>query len=196
MLFIYWTHYERFSPCHDECIPGLRIHDLWNNRITFHECDRTDDKAIARHVESLTELCARAALDTFQVICATDASVPTTNQWQAVAVAACWVGEFQTASIKVPAGRVTSVDAELFAIRLAIAKATTTGCPDIVVITGCFPAAKRAVNTAIHSGQGHYHNFKTDQIALWDSPRRQSSFLGLPKQCQVVYTCWGPQRSD
>jgi len=73
---------------------------------------------------------------------------------------------FQTASIKAPAGQVTLVDAELFAIRLAIAKATVTGCPNIVVITDFCPTTKRAVDTTIQSGQGHYCNLKTYQDPL------------------------------
>jgi len=57
--------------------------------------------------------------------------LPSTDQWQAVAVAARWVRGFQTASIKAPARQVISMDAKLFAIRLAIAKATATGCPNM-----------------------------------------------------------------
>ena len=65
----------------------------------------------------------------------TSISVSSTNQWQAIAVATC--------RVKAPTERVASVNAELFAICLAIAKATATGCPNIVAITDCFPAAKR-----------------------------------------------------
>jgi len=56
---------------------------------------------------------------------------------------------------KSPTGKVTALDAELFAIRLAISKATVTGCKDIIIFTDNIPAAKRAMDTSIHSGQGH-----------------------------------------
>jgi len=75
------------------------------------------------------------------------------------------------------------VDAELFAIInfcLAIAKATATGCPCIVVITDCLPAAKRAVDTTIHSSQGHSIAISILISSLLDLPGRQPSFLELP----------------
>ena len=87
-------------------------------------------------------------------MCATDASIPTSSRWQAISVAACWVGGHQITSVKSPTGKVTTLDAELFGIRLAISKATTTGCKDII-FTDNIPAAKKATDTSIHSGQEH-----------------------------------------
>jgi len=107
------------------------------------------------------------------------------------------VGGFQTASIKAPAGRVTSVDAELFAIGLAIAKATT-GCPNIVVIY-CFPAAKRAVDMAIHSGQGHsitisrlirshFETHPEGSLHFWDCPSNARWFIHAEVHNEVTRT--------
>jgi len=76
---------------------------------------------VAKQIDVMYEVCQKPAHGMTQVICATDASVPTTSQWQAAAVAACWVGGHQILSVKAQAGRATS---ELFAIRLAISKAT------------------------------------------------------------------------
>jgi len=58
-------------------------------------------------------------------------------------------------SIKSPTGKVTALDAELFAICLAISKATVTGCIDIIIFTDNISAAKRAMDMSIHSGQEH-----------------------------------------
>jgi len=88
---------------------------------------------------------------------------------------------------KTPAGQVISVDAELFATRLAIAKATATGCPNIVVIMDCFPAAKRAVDTAILRGQEHSitisklirSHFETHSKAVFISGTAQAMPGGL-----------------
>jgi len=50
-------------------------------------------------------------------------------------VAACWVGGYQISSIKAPAGKTTYVGAEVIVIRLAIDRATITGCKNIIIFT-------------------------------------------------------------
>ena len=55
-------------------------------------------------------------------------------------------------SSKVPAGRVTALDTELFAIRLGVVKATSFEVKRIVIITDSLTAARRAVDASVHSG--------------------------------------------
>ena len=55
-------------------------------------------------------------------------------------------------SSKVPAGRVTALDTELFAIRLGVVKATSFEVKRIVIITDSLTAARRAVDAFVHSG--------------------------------------------
>ena len=50
---------------------------------------------------------------------------------------------------------VKTTDAELFLIRLAITKAIATGCSNIVVFTDNLPAARKAIDTTVHSRQNH-----------------------------------------
>ena len=69
--------------------------DLWSDRIHYHQCNRRDEEKVANHLRTLYEACEKAAHDTPQVVCATDASVPTSSRWQAKSVAACWVGGHQ-----------------------------------------------------------------------------------------------------
>ena len=74
---------------------------------------------------------------------------------QAVSVAHFWrLGE-QVSSSKVPAGQATALDAELFAIQLGVVKATSFDVKHIVIITDSLTAARRAVDTSVHSGQVH-----------------------------------------
>jgi len=74
---------------------------------------------------------------------------------QTVSVAHFWrLGE-QVSSSKAPAGRATALDTELFAIRLGVVKATSFDIKRIVIITDSLTAARRAVDTSLHSGQAH-----------------------------------------
>jgi len=74
---------------------------------------------------------------------------------QAVSVAYFWrLGE-QVSSSKAPAEQATALDTELFAIWLGVIKATSFDVKHIVIITDSFTAARRAVDTSIHSGQAH-----------------------------------------
>ena len=56
---------------------------------------------------------------------------------------------------KALAGRATALDVELFAIRLGVVKATSFDVKHIVIITDSLTAARRAVDTSVHSGQAH-----------------------------------------
>jgi len=58
-------------------------------------------------------------------------------------------------SSKAPAGRTTALDAELFAIRLGVTKATSFDVKHIILITDSLSAARRAVDPAVHSGQAY-----------------------------------------
>jgi len=74
---------------------------------------------------------------------------------QAVSVAHFWrLGE-QVSSFKAFAERATALDAELFAIRLGVVKATSFDVKCIIIITDSLTAARRAVDASVHSGQVH-----------------------------------------
>ena len=66
--------------------------------------------------DALDRLCHEASSNPSTLVVATDASVIPPRNMQAVSVAHFWrLGE-QVSSFKVPAGRATALDAELFAI--------------------------------------------------------------------------------
>ena len=56
---------------------------------------------------------------------------------------------------KTPASKTTAPNAELFAIRLGIAKATSMAIERIILITDSLGSARRAVNHSVHPGQAH-----------------------------------------
>jgi len=74
---------------------------------------------------------------------------------QAVSAAHLWNLGQQVSSSKAPAGRTTAPDAELFAIRLSIAKATNMAIECIILITDSLESARQAVDPFVHPGQAH-----------------------------------------
>ena len=85
----------------------------------------------------------------------TDASVIPSRRMQAVSAAHIWNLGQQVSSSKTPAGRTTAPDAELFAIRLGIAKATSIAIERIILITDSLGSARQAVDPSVHPGQAH-----------------------------------------
>jgi len=72
-----------------------------------------------------------------------------------ILVAHFWRLEEQMSLSKASAGQATALDAELFAIQLGVVKATSFDIKCIVIITDSLTAARRAVDTSVHSGQTH-----------------------------------------
>ena len=58
-------------------------------------------------------------------------------------------------SSKALTGRITAPDAELFAIRLGISKATSMDIECIILITDSLGSARRSVDPSVYSGQAH-----------------------------------------
>jgi len=75
---------------------------------------------------------------------------------QAIYAAHIWNLGQQVSSSKAPAGKTTAPDAELFAIRLGITKATSMAIEHIILITDSLGSARQAVNPSVHSGQAHF----------------------------------------
>ena len=84
---------------------------------------------------------------------------------------------------KTSAGQATALDAELFAIRLGVIKATFFDIKRIVIITDSLTAARRAVDASVHSGQVHslaivqalrafFTNHPDHSIHFWDCPSK------------------------
>ena len=80
----------------------------------------------------------------------TDASVIPSRHMQAVSAAHIWNLGQQVLFSKAPAGRTTTPDAELFAIRLGITKATSMAIECIILITDSLGSARQAVDPSVH----------------------------------------------
>jgi len=94
--------------------------------------------------------------DEHTIYCGTDASLPANIRHQAASAYLIYRQGDVVHRARYIAGRVAAPDAELYAIRAAIVKACSL--PDvsnITLFTDSIASARRAVNTSVHSGQGH-----------------------------------------
>jgi len=107
---------ECFDSLYSEIHPGCRLLDNFSDHVSFYPCDCSNGCTHKLQFDALDQLCHKAFSDLSILVVATDASVIPPRNMQAVSVAYFWrLGE-QVLSSKVPAGRATALDAELFAI--------------------------------------------------------------------------------
>jgi len=129
--------------------------DNFPDHVSFHPCDRSNGRTHKLQFDALDRLCYKTSSNPSTLVVATDVSVIPPRNMQAVSVAYFWrLGE-QMSSSKAPAGQATALDAELFAIRLGVVKATSFDVKSIVIITDSLTAARRAVDAFVYSDQAH-----------------------------------------
>ena len=147
---------ERFNPLDAEATPGCRLLDSFPDRILFHPCNHSSLNNRNTHLESLDRLCLEASSSFSSTpIVVTDTSAISSRNMQAISAAHFWRLGHQVLSSKTPASRTTALDAELFAIRLGVSKATSMDIEHIILITDSLGSARRLVNPSVHSGQAH-----------------------------------------
>ena len=133
---------ECFDSLHSEIRPGCRLLNNFSDHISFHPCDHSNGCTRKLQFDALDCLCHEASFNLLTLVVATDASVISPRNMQAVSVAHFWrLGE-QVSSSKASAGRATAPDAELFAIRLGVVKATSFDVKHIIIITDSLTTAR------------------------------------------------------
>jgi len=146
---------ERFSPLDSEMCPGYRLLDNFPDRVFFYPCDRSNESFRTSHLRALDWLHHETSSDPSTLVVVTDASIISPRNMQAVSTAHFWRLGVQVSLSKAPAGQATVLDAELFAIRLGVAKATSFNIKHIILITDSLSAARRAVDASVHLDQAH-----------------------------------------
>ena len=143
---------EHFTLLDSEACPGYRLLDNFPDHVSFHPCDCSQESFCKAYLEALDHLCHRASSDFSTLVVVTNASVIPPRNMQAVSAMHFWrLGE-QVLSSKAPVGRTIALDAELFAIRLGVAKAVSFDIKHIILIIDLLSAARRAVDPLVHSG--------------------------------------------
>ena len=146
---------ECFNPLHAEAILGCRLLDCFSDCISFYHCNHSSLRDCKTHLQSLDCLCLEASSSSSTLVVVTDASIIPSRHLQAVSATYLWNLDQQVSSSKALAGRTTAPDAELFAIRLGIAKATSIAIERIILITDSLGSARQAVDPSVHPGQAH-----------------------------------------
>ena len=95
-------------------------------------------------------VCLEASSSSSTLVVVTDASAIPPRNMQAISAAHFWRLGHQVSSSKAPAGRTTAPDAELFAIRLGVSKATSMDIECIILITDSLGSARRSVDPSVH----------------------------------------------
>jgi len=104
---------------------------------------------------------------------------------QAVSITYGWRKGIQVILSKAAFGNIITLNAELVAIRLGIARAISLDVDHIIVITDSLSFAKNALDPSHHSGQGgsiviaHYffNCNSSNKIEFWDRPSKVGWYL-------------------
>jgi hypothetical protein len=181
---------EEFSPCAEENSPGFRLMDRYPDRVLFNHYDPKEENAEVRRCNLLNSIRAQARASYGTVCCGTDCAVPKRTNIQAKALFVIERAGLTPYTSTWVAGRVLSADAELFAIRMAVSKATMLeNCDQIVIFTDSMALARRAVDPSVHLGQAHSLAV-CKALAIWLSEMgdRVIEFVQTPSKLQ-----WGLQ---
>ncbi|PPQ93990.1 hypothetical protein CVT25_007127 [Psilocybe cyanescens] len=144
---------ETLLPMNPLSRPGVRLMDCFADQVHFDDCKIScgdADKELKQRTKHLNKLRDKIAESIGTYYAETDASLPLSGQYQAIAASILFSGGVECWR------KVTAPDVELYAIRSAIVNATSRdNCMDIFIFTDSMASTRRAVDPSIHSGQGH-----------------------------------------
>lgn len=126
--------------------------------------------------------------------CSVDGGVPKQRKYQASAAALVYKGSKRLSAIRQPAGRITSIDAELQAICVAITECLKfEECHHIVIFTDTLVASQRALNPSTHFSQS-LSLVVCKELRRWASSFEDGhpilNFVHVPSTL-----AWGPQHA-
>ena len=169
-----------FDSMNSELKPGTCIVDIFPNCFSFHTVKHNDKIARANHLKTLDNILHTSTTQPGTIIIVTDTS--TKRGIYAVSVAHGWQNKSLVFNLEYTALNVTSSEAEIFAIRCGINKATTLEeINQIIVIMDSIQCAQKLFDTSNHSLQGHtiatshclrafFKKNPANSIHFWDCP--------------------------
>jgi hypothetical protein len=181
---------EEFSPCAEENSPGFRLMDRYLDRVLFNDYNPKEENAASRRRNLLNSIYTQARASYRTVCCRTDCSVSNRTNIQAKALFVIERAGLTPYTCTWVAGRVLPANVELFAIRMAVSKATMLeNCNRIVIFTDSLALARKAVDPSVHSGQA-YSLAVCKALTVWLSGMgdRAIEFVQAPSKLQ-----WGLQ---
>ena len=146
---------EYFDLLHTKTTSGCRLLDSLLDCISFYPYNHSSLRDYKTHLQSLDHFCLEAFSFSFTLVVVTDASVIPSRYIQAVSAMHIWNLGQQISFSKTLASRTTTPDAELFAIRLDIAKVTSMAIEHIILITDSLGSARQAVDLSVYPKQAY-----------------------------------------
>ncbi|PPQ94127.1 hypothetical protein CVT25_007912 [Psilocybe cyanescens] len=138
---------------------GVRLMDHFVDQVHFDDCkiSRGDaDKELKQHTKHLNRLQDKILENIGTYYAGTDASLPLSGHYQAIAASILFSGGAERWRARHVTGKVTTPDAELYAICSAIVNVISCDdCTDIFIFMDLMASACQAVDPSIHSRQGH-----------------------------------------
>jgi hypothetical protein len=130
--------------------------DRYPDRVLFNDYNPKEEKAESRQHNLLNSIYTQARASYGTDCYGMDCSVPKRTNIQAKALFVIECAGLTPYTSTWVAGRVLPADVELFAIRMAVSKATMLeNCDRIVIFTDSLASARKAVDPSVHSGQAH-----------------------------------------
>ena len=128
------------NPLDTEATLGYRLLDNFPDHISFHSCNHSSLRDCKTYLQSLDYLCLEVFFSSSTFVVVTNSSIILSRHMQAASTVYIWSWGQQILSSKALA--ITALDAELFAIRLGIAKTTSMTIEYIILITDSLESAK------------------------------------------------------
>jgi hypothetical protein len=187
---------EEFFPCTKENSPGFRLMDRYLDRVLFNDYDLKEENAEPRRPNLLNSIYTQARASYRTVYYGMVCSVPKRTNIQAKVLFVIECTGLTPYTSTWVAGRVLPANVELFAIWMAVSKATMLeNCDQIVIFTDLLALARKAVDPSVHSGQAHSLAV-CKALAIWllGMADRAIEFVQAPLKLQwglqyTVHTC-------
>ena len=137
---------DEFDPYHPIFHPGLRLVDHFSSRIVFYSPTSSSDEALFEHSSKLNLAFEKVQRSSNDIAVISDGSVKTTGS--ATAIAHVWKDNKVINTLKARSNNITSLEAELMAIRIGLASAfENIEAHQILVITDSLEAGKKITSS-------------------------------------------------
>jgi len=142
-----------FDPFNKEFAPGSCLIDTFHSHFSFYPSNKQSDKSFKSHICQLDYIAIKPSSDSSYALVISDASIKNN-----IATSIAYIHVHNKPIIKniYHIINVTSMEAELFAIRCGISQATTiSGISKIIVNTDSIHATRRIFDSSLHPFEIH-----------------------------------------
>jgi len=166
-----------FDTSHKELSSGFHLIDNFPNHFSFHTVNRQDKEIKSAHIRKLDRIFEDSCLDSKTVLVISDASI---KNDAVTSILHVYFGGNTIAKTIHHTIKVTSTEAELFAIRCGINQAVqVTEATHIIVVMDTIHSARSIFDSLIHPYQllflrcsAFFNKSSSNTINFWDCPSK------------------------